>query len=476
MRGTVEWFSNAKGYGFIQPDDISIKRVYVHHTAIVSDGFRTLNKGERVTFDTVKGPHGVQAKNVLRGISDEPKSSDELGSSEDNESEFVAIGLVGDSLKLLALSTDGSCRFLDEVQRLHNILYVFDSEALALGIAVDQLETMINDPRTKEADLQDFFERNPDFITNDDYKKAHAHLVLESEEEGGALIPDFVLEPIGNNPLCDILELKLPSVSPFILKQRRMRYSAAVLEACAQLRQYSHFFEDAKNRRLVKERYGLSAYRPRMFVVIGRRGNLDPISIRLIQSDTPSLLFRTYDDVVERMKHKIGEMRRRRTSPLVPPLPTRISSRERSQAASERMPIPFEPPSAPRRAAPNFEPTKDITPVRGNIRSYGLHRQLTTRPGNRDAVVAILLHGLKDLKAAGCTLYLVGISESQPDIVCLTEVWVSKEAHDASRNLSIVNQSFAEVRPLLTGDFTTIELSVVGGLGVPKPRRISLPE
>jgi cold shock protein len=64
-QGTVKWFNNAKGYGFIQPerggDDI-----FVHHTAIVAEGFRTLNQGERVNFEMVEGPKGLQARNVLR--------------------------------------------------------------------------------------------------------------------------------------------------------------------------------------------------------------------------------------------------------------------------------------------------------------------------------------------------------------------------------------------------------------------------
>jgi cold shock protein len=63
--GTVKWFNNAKGYGFIQAeaggDDI-----FVHHTSIVAEGFRTLNQGERVNFEVVEGPKGLQARNVLR--------------------------------------------------------------------------------------------------------------------------------------------------------------------------------------------------------------------------------------------------------------------------------------------------------------------------------------------------------------------------------------------------------------------------
>ncbi|HSN87597.1 MAG TPA: cold-shock protein [Thermoanaerobaculia bacterium] len=64
--GTVKWFNNAKGYGFIQGEEGG-EDVFVHHTAIVSEGFRTLNQGEKVNFEVVQGPKGLQARNVVRG-------------------------------------------------------------------------------------------------------------------------------------------------------------------------------------------------------------------------------------------------------------------------------------------------------------------------------------------------------------------------------------------------------------------------
>ena len=64
-QGTVKWFNNAKGYGFIQPLGGG-EDVFVHHTSIVMDGFRTLNEGERVSFELIQGPKGHQARNVQR--------------------------------------------------------------------------------------------------------------------------------------------------------------------------------------------------------------------------------------------------------------------------------------------------------------------------------------------------------------------------------------------------------------------------
>ena len=63
MQGTVKWFNDAKGFGFITPDDGS-KDVFVHFSAISSGGFKSLKEGDRVQFETEQGQKGPQAKNV----------------------------------------------------------------------------------------------------------------------------------------------------------------------------------------------------------------------------------------------------------------------------------------------------------------------------------------------------------------------------------------------------------------------------
>lgn len=61
--GTVKWFNESKGFGFITTEDGS-KDVFVHFSAIASEGFRTLNEGQQVSFDVENGPKGPQAVNV----------------------------------------------------------------------------------------------------------------------------------------------------------------------------------------------------------------------------------------------------------------------------------------------------------------------------------------------------------------------------------------------------------------------------
>ena len=64
QKGIVKWFDNSKGYGFISRD--SGGDVFVHHSAIQGDGFKSLQEGQKVEFEVTKGPKGEQAVNVVK--------------------------------------------------------------------------------------------------------------------------------------------------------------------------------------------------------------------------------------------------------------------------------------------------------------------------------------------------------------------------------------------------------------------------
>jgi len=70
--GTVKWFNNAKGYGFIVPEDGS-EDIFVHYSTIDGTGFKTLKEGQSVQFEALDSPRGIQTTRVL-GVEGEPKS------------------------------------------------------------------------------------------------------------------------------------------------------------------------------------------------------------------------------------------------------------------------------------------------------------------------------------------------------------------------------------------------------------------
>ena len=65
--GKVKWFNDKKGFGFIEPDGGG-EDIFVHHTSIMSDGFRTLAEGQNVQFEVIRGPKGMQATNVQKAV------------------------------------------------------------------------------------------------------------------------------------------------------------------------------------------------------------------------------------------------------------------------------------------------------------------------------------------------------------------------------------------------------------------------
>jgi CspA family cold shock protein len=64
--GTVKWFNDSKGYGFITPDDGG-EDLFAHFSAVQMNGFKTLKEGQKVQFDVVAGPKGKQASNIQAG-------------------------------------------------------------------------------------------------------------------------------------------------------------------------------------------------------------------------------------------------------------------------------------------------------------------------------------------------------------------------------------------------------------------------
>ncbi|CAL9330484.1 putative quinol monooxygenase [Streptomyces sp. enrichment culture] len=98
--------------------------------------------------------------------------------------------------------------------------------------------------------------------------------------------------------------------------------------------------------------------------------------------------------------------------------------------------------------------------------AYGCLASMKTRPGFREEVVSILLSAVGGLREAGCDIYVVGLSEEDDTTIWVTEVWKTKEHHDASLELPGAKEAIGRAMPMLTGEFTKQEVSVAGGLGL----------
>ncbi|MDI1458714.1 DUF4263 domain-containing protein [Streptomyces sp. ATE26] len=218
--------------------------------------------------------------------------------------ESVGIEIINGRIRLVSIQVDGTVNLLTNSKDLHNLLYVASMEAAGWRGLVAELEELINNPKAKEIHFQEFFERNPEFLHGDTYQEARSHIILQREDDG-PLIPDFALRPVNENDLCDLLEIKLPKAPLIRASKNRVRLTAAIMEACAQLREYASYFEDAKRREIVENNYGLRFFRPRQIVLIGERGKYAPNDLRNAESDVPNLSIWTYDDIVERARRRL---------------------------------------------------------------------------------------------------------------------------------------------------------------------------
>lgn len=168
--------------------------------------------------------------------------------------------------------------------------------------SIAELEDLI-DKNALEKDFQNFFERNPKYLLSlGHYSNIHSQLVIH-EDGGTNLIPDFFLEKI-NSDFCDILDLKRAQKELIRLQTNRVRFKDAIMEGVAQLRTYRDFFEDRYNRDKFKSTYGLTAYKPRVVLVIGRKQSYyDEVENIKLQSSLPEwVTLKTYDDIVDKAK------------------------------------------------------------------------------------------------------------------------------------------------------------------------------
>lgn len=99
---------------------------------------------------------------------------------------------------------------------------------------------------------------------------------------------------------------------------------------------------------------------------------------------------------------------------------------------------------------------------------YGYIGSMKAHPGRRAEVVELLVQGADALRAVGCFQYTVGVAADDEVTLWVSEVWESREAHDASLQLPTAREAIARAMPMLAGGFTRVETVVEGGLGLPR--------
>jgi quinol monooxygenase YgiN len=102
--------------------------------------------------------------------------------------------------------------------------------------------------------------------------------------------------------------------------------------------------------------------------------------------------------------------------------------------------------------------------LKGESEMYGLIGKMKTVPGQRDALIAILIEGVSGMP--GCLSYVVAQDATDPDAIWITEVWESQKSHDASLTLPSVQAAIAKGRPLIAGFGERFETKPVGGHGL----------
>jgi hypothetical protein len=173
-----------------------------------------------------------------------------------------------------------------------------------LSNELNEFNRLIGSPSVTEHEIQTFFERNTAFIEMLGYKAVYPKVVLE-RDDGTSLIPDFMLEPIGNE-WWDILDIKLPHHNLIVGGRDRIDFSHAVNQLRAQLREYGAYFDEEKHRRRIEQRYGIKSYKPRLIGLIGDMiDGLQGDQLRRVMTQYADFEVITFDKLRQLARHHL---------------------------------------------------------------------------------------------------------------------------------------------------------------------------
>lgn len=241
---------------------------------------------------------GINPSDFLERVRSNPMDS--ILASEGFPSFFVFLPQA-DRVRVLRVEEMGEFYCEGTNSRYPTTLGLLDRSIAKPLTALVELERLVNDTRTPEAQFQRFFEVHPEFLLSDEHVAARPGVLLTGTQDFG-LKPDFFLAR-RDSPLWDIAELKLPSERLIQGRPARRGLAAAVHWGIDQLRRYREYFFDTNAAQLFHRAHGMEVYYPRLTLVIGRdesfgnyyeRQRLTPPEARIL----------TYDDVLRMARHR----------------------------------------------------------------------------------------------------------------------------------------------------------------------------
>lgn len=179
-----------------------------------------------------------------------------------------------------------------------------------LARKISEFESMISKDKVKEHDLQVFLETNPKFLSfGNKYVRFTPRVLLKRGRGKSDLIPDFFLERAVDS-FCDILDIKLPKKTLLTGIPQRKRFTAEVEEAIAQVSEYKEYFDNEDNRQEVKNKYGLSVFKPDIMVLIGRASNISKEDLIRINDRYRYVKVITHDDILKQISYHMEYLRK----------------------------------------------------------------------------------------------------------------------------------------------------------------------
>lgn len=177
----------------------------------------------------------------------------------------------------------------------------FEPKNKNVAESINEFEYLLNNKKTKEYELQRFFENNPLFLLGLDYDEFCSQVTL-CDKDGKLLKPDFFIKPVQSD-LWDILEIKLPKFNLIAGKKNRERLSWEIRQGISQLREYSEYFNNISNRDRLYREMGIDCFDPKLNLVIGNKKNVnEQLWNKIIEFERPLVKIIGFDELLENVK------------------------------------------------------------------------------------------------------------------------------------------------------------------------------